>query len=177
MTTCESMSPNVYLGLSDIEEKQIGLPMSNHQPYHEKHKVYRPETNGGGVWFPGKGGYTRDTSMFEDQPEDLGPDPLPDYATPTSYRPDNEYGFEDPHAHSDPRYYNQGNPSERHLNRGEHEPYESEYVQFLGERPRGRVHTTGTLITASCLSFVIGGAGMLLLLTVVPAFLIALLSA
>lgn len=150
--------------------------MNNHQPYHEKHKAYRPSANGGGVWFPGKGGYPRDTSMFEDLPEDLGPDPLPDYAAPTSYRPDN--GFNDPYEQSDPRYHTQENRSDLPLSgRGEYGPYENEYVQFLGERPRGRAHTTGTLVTVSCLSFVIGGAGMLLTLTVVPALLIATFSA
>lgn len=173
------MSPSrARLARSDITEKQIGLPMNNHQPYHEKHKTYRPEMNSGGVWFPGKGGYARDTSMFEDQPEDPGPDPLPDYATPTSYRPDNDYGFEDSHAHPNPRYSNQEhNTDALNSTRDEHGQYDGEYVRFLGERPRGQAHTTGTLVTVSCLSFVIGGAGMLLVLTVVPAFLIALFSA
>lgn len=149
--------------------------MNNPQPYDEKHKAYRPAANGGGVWFPGKGGYPRDTSMFEDQPEDPGPDPLPDYASPSRYRPDSE--FQDPYTQSDSRYPDhEPYPDFPPSGRDEYETHASEHVHFLGERTRGRVHTTSTLITASCLSFAIGGAAMLFTLTILPALLIALLS-
>lgn len=152
--------------------------MTNYPPYHEKHKTYRPEVDGGGVWFPGKGGYPRDTSMFEDQPEDPGPDPLPDYSAPTTYRTDNGYGREEPHAATGPRYSSQEHhPTPLQSRRDGSGANDAEHVQFLGERPRGRAHTTGALVAASCLSFFLGGAGMLFTLTIVPALLLALFSA